>query len=215
MVSGNRRDRGQRVAVAGSGGTRTLSRLARDAEACRNCELWERATQVVFGRGPGKARIMLIGEQPGDAEDQAGEPFVGPAGRMLQQALDAAGLDVTAVYVTNAVKHFYWEERGKRRIHKKPRQSHINACRPWLDAEINAVQPVVLVCLGSVAAQAVIGPKVRVTTDGGVALPTAYGIPAFATLHPSAILRAPDSAAREAGLARLANDLRLAATLVG
>ena len=169
---------------------------------------------MVFGRGPGKARIMLIGEQPGDAEDLAGEPFVGPAGRVLQQALEEAGLESDAVYVTNAVKHFYWEERGKRRIHKKPRQSHVNACRPWLDAEINAVRPAVLVCLGSVAAQSVIGPKVRVTTDGGVALPTSYGIPAFATLHPSAILRAPDSAAREAGLARLVTDLRLAARQV-
>lgn len=192
-----------------------IDRLRRDAEGCRNCELWERATQVVFGRGPGRARMMLVGEQPGDAEDRAGEPFVGPAGRVLQEALDAAGLDASAVYVTNAVKHFYWEERGKRRIHKKPRQSHVNACRPWLEAEVHALRPAVIVCLGSVAAQAVIGPHVRVTRDGGVALPSTFGIPAFATIHPSAVLRAPGPEARAAGRARLVEDLRAAARSAG
>jgi uracil-DNA glycosylase family protein len=191
----------------------TLNKLARQAESCRKCELWERATQVVFGRGLAGAGIMLIGEQPGDAEDRAGVPFVGPAGRLLDEALALAKVVAADLYVTNAVKHFYWEERGKRRIHKKPRQTHVRACQPWLEAEIEAVKPRVLVCLGSVAAQAVVGPHVKVTTDGGVPMPSRYGIDAIVTLHPSAVLRAPDTAARQAGLKRLVDDLKRAARL--
>jgi uracil-DNA glycosylase len=183
------------------------------AASCRNCELWERATQVVFGRGAPQAAIMLIGEQPGDAEDRAGVPFVGPAGRLLDEALTSAQIVAAELYVTNAVKHFYWEERGKRRIHKKPRQIHVRACQPWLEAEIEAVKPRVLVCLGSVAAQAVVGPHVKVTTAGGVEMPSRYGIDAIVTLHPSAVLRAPDAASREAGLKRLIDDLTRAARL--
>jgi DNA polymerase len=214
VVSRDRGDRANRALAASGPEPRAIDRLRRDAASCRNCELWERATQTVFGRGPGRARVMLVGEQPGDAEDRQGEPFVGPAGRVLREALAEAGLDPAAVYVTNAVKHFYWEERGKRRIHKKPRQTHVNACRPWLEAEVHALKPAVIVCLGSVAAQAVIGPQVRVTRDGGVALPSTFGIPAFATIHPSAVLRAPDREARAAGRARLAGDLRAAAAHV-
>jgi uracil-DNA glycosylase len=190
-----------------------LKKLAKQASSCRNCELWERATQVVFGRGAAHAAIMLIGEQPGDAEDVAGVPFVGPAGRLLDEALESALIARAEVYVTNVVKHFYWEERGKRRIHKKPRQTHVRACQPWLEAEIGAIQPRVLVCLGSVAAQAVVGPEVRVSVAGATPLPSRYGINAIVTPHPSAILRAPDAEARRSGLARLVKDLKRAAQL--
>ena len=190
---------------------RSIAALAEEATTCRNCELWERATQVVFGRGKRGAPLMLVGEQPGDAEDRAGEPFVGPAGKLLARALEEAGLGADDVYVTNAVKHFHWEERGKRRIHKKPRQSHIRACRPWLEAEIETVKPRVLVCLGSVAAQALMGASARVSIAATSATATTFGVPAVPTLHPAAILRAPDSEAREAGFARLVADLKLAA----
>ena len=153
---------------------------------------------------------MLVGEQPGDAEDREGEPFVGPAGTLLRRAIAEAGLDMADVYLTNAVKHFHWEERGKRRIHKKPRQSHIRACRPWLDAELETVKPRVVVCLGSVAAQALLGPAVRVSVESTSPIATPFGVPAVATLHPAAILRAPDSETRDASFARLVRDLELA-----
>jgi uracil-DNA glycosylase len=201
------------VASKSSTSGAALNKLGKEAAACRNCELWERATQVVFGRGAPDAAIMLIGEQPGGAEDVAGVPFVGPAGRLLDEALALALIARADVYLTNAVKHFYWEERGKRRIHKKPRQSHVRACQPWLEAEIDAVKPRVLVCLGSIAAQAVVGPEVRVTSAADALLASRYGIKAIVTFHPSAILRAPDAEARKSGLARLVTDLKRSARI--
>jgi DNA polymerase len=184
----------------------------RDAAAeCRACELWERGTQTVFGEGPVPAELMLIGEQPGHEEDLEGRPFVGPAGRLLDQALEAAGLSRMRAYVTNVVKHFNWEPRGKWRIHKKPTAWHVRACRPWLDAELAAVQPRAIVCLGATAAQALLGRGVRVTQSRGAPIPSTLARHVVATIHPSAVLRAPDAVGRQLAMARLVDDLRAVA----
>ena len=191
---------------------RPTLKSARDAaKGCRGCDLWKTATQTVFGEGPRKATVMLVGEQPGDAEDVSGHPFVGPAGKLLDQALAGAGIDRGAVYVTNVVKHFKWEPRGKRRIHKKPRASEISACRPWLDTEIALVQPRVIVCLGATAAQALLGSQFKVTRHRGAFVPSPLAPRVLATVHPSSILRAPDAAARHREMQRFVDDLRAVA----
>jgi uracil-DNA glycosylase len=193
---------------------RTLSSIRRQAEVCRRCDLWKHATQTVFGDGPSPARIMLVGEQPGDVEDLQGEPFVGPAGQLLRHALEDAGIDLSDVYLTNVVKHFKWEPRGKRRIHKKPRHSEVQACRVWLDAEIATVKPRAIVALGATAAQAVIGPDARVTRDRTKPFPSPLAPLVTLTVHPSSILRAPDSEARAAERAHFVDDLRSIAARV-
>jgi uracil-DNA glycosylase len=187
-----------------------LASLSNAAKDCRGCDLYQRATQVVFGDGPTHAAMFLVGEQPGDREDQLGKPFVGPAGALLDKCLVAAGIDRSEVYVTNAVKHFKWEPRGKIRLHKKPNSLEIAACRPWLEAEIAVVHPHLIVCLGATAAQDLLGPKFRLTKHRGEIFPTAHG-PVLATVHPSAILRMPDPAEREAETAGFVADLKLAA----
>ena len=192
----------------------TLRSLREAAAGCRACELWERGTQTVFGEGSPRAGIMLVGEQPGDREDIEGHPFVGPAGRVLDRALDEAGIDRTDVYVTNAVKHFNWEPRGKRRIHKKPNAEHIRACRPWLEAELAAVKPDILVCLGATAAQAIVGRQFRLTHHRGEFVETALEPMVTATVHPSSILRAPDDNTREEAMAAFVADLRMVAEAV-
>lgn len=176
----------------------TMRSLKEAAAACKGCDLWERATQAVFGEGAKPATVMLVGEQPGDKEDLAGHPFVGPAGRILDEALAQAGIDKSEVYVTNAVKHFNWapDERGKRRIHKKPRYSEIQACRPWLDAEIAVTRPQVIVCLGATAAQALLGRDFSVMRHRGEFVSSSLAPLVMATVHPSSILRAPDSDSR-------------------
>ena len=174
----------------------TLEKLRQAARTCRACNLWERATQTVFGEGAAKARVMLLGEQPGDREDLAGRPFVGPAGWLLDKALERAGIAREEVYVSNVVKHFNWEPRGKRRIHKKPNQLQITACIPWLEAELAVVQPEVVVCLGATAAQALLGKNFRVTQQRGQMLPSLLAPWVTATVHPSSILRAPDDESR-------------------
>ena len=190
----------------------TLDALRRAAASCTGCDLYKRATQTVFGEGPPRASIMLIGEQPGNEEDLAGRPFVGPAGRLLDEALVQAGLDRRRVYVTNVVKHFKWKatESGKRRIHEKPSRGEVEACRPWFDKELWLVQPKVLVCLGATAAAAIFGPAVRVGTARGRALSSPQGIRTYVTVHPSAILRMPGTAERAAGMRRFVADLRRA-----
>ena len=187
-----------------------LDALRASAPDCRGCPLWEPATQVVFGRGDATARLMLVGEQPGDVEDQKGVPFVGPAGRLLVQALDEAGVDRSDVYVTNAVKHFKFTVRGKRRIHATPDTYEVAACRPWLHAELTAVAPEMVVLLGATAAKTVYGSGFRVTQQRGQVLdwPSPEGPRALATIHPSAVLRADD---RDAALAGLVSDLRVVA----
>ena len=191
---------------------RSLADLRRAATGCRACDLWRNATQTVFGDGGESARMLLLGEQPGDQEDRAGTPFVGPAGRILDEALDAAGIDRDAVYVTNVVKHFKWKPapRGKRRIHQRPDRAEEVACRPWLEAEVARVEPELIVCLGATAAQALLGRSFRVTRQRGEVLSSKLG-PVLATIHPSAVLRAPDADARAAALDGLIGDLRVAA----
>jgi uracil-DNA glycosylase family protein len=191
-----------------------IGRLAELAKDCTACPLFARGTQTVFGEGPQSAKIMFVGEQPGDAEDLAGRPFVGPAGRLLDRALDAAGIDRSRTYVTNAVKHFKWVPRGKRRIHSKPNSMEIQACFPWLEAEIAAVKPQVIVVLGATAAQALLGRSFRVTKQRGVPLPSQFAAHIVATVHPSALLRAPDEATRRAEIERFIDDLRVAANLL-
>ena len=193
--------------------TDDLEVLRRAAAGCRGCPLHEDATQVVFGRGTTAARLVLVGEQPGDVEDQKGLPFVGPAGRLLVQALDEAGVDRSTAYVTNAVKHFKFTPRGKRRIHATPDTWEVAACRPWLHAELALVQPELVVLLGATAAKTVYGPSFRVTQQRGVVMewPQQPGPQALATIHPSAVLRADD---RDAALAGLVTDLRVAAALL-
>jgi DNA polymerase len=188
----------------------TLEQAAEAARGCRACDLWQRATQTVFGSGDCDAEIVLVGEQPGDREDREGLPFVGPAGRLLDQALAEAGIDRGRVYVTNVVKHFSWEERGKWRIHKKPRPHQIQACRPWLEAELTAIRPRVIVCLGATAAQALLGPAFRVTRQRGEFVPSPYAPHVLATVHPSSLLRAPDEETRRAETRRFIDDLRKA-----
>jgi len=186
----------------------TLESLREAASGCRGCDLWEDATQTVFGDGAKHANVMLIGEQPGDREDIEGMPFVGPAGRILDEGLEAAQIARTSVYVTNAVKHFRFTRRGKRRLHEKPNSQQVRACRPWLQAEVETVRPSLLVLLGATAAQSLLGPTFRVTQHRGKVIPTPLGIPAVATVHPSSILRAPDDAAREEAMAAFIADLR-------
>ena len=189
----------------------SLRALREAARGCRACPLWRTGTQTVFGEGRRTARLLLVGEQPGDHEDDVGRPFVGPAGRLLDEALAEAGIDRDDAYVTNAVKHFKWTPRGTRRIHQKPNASEIAACRPWVDAELAAVRPRVLVCLGATAAQSLLGGGVRVTRDRGRPLQSALAPVAFATVHPSSILRAPDTETRRRERALLVDDLRVAA----
>jgi uracil-DNA glycosylase family protein len=190
-----------------------LSSLKEAAEHCRGCDLYQHATQVVFGEGKKHSPIFLVGEQPGDREDQLGRPFVGPAGQLLDKCLESAGIDRSSVYVTNAVKHFKWEPRGKIRLHKKPNSLEIAACRPWLDQEIAAIRPGIIVCLGATAAQAILGSQFRLTKHRGEVFPTANG-PVTATIHPSAILRMPEPAEKEAEIAALVSDLKFAAAYV-
>ena len=191
--------------------TTNIRKLNAAAHECTGCDLYKRATQVVFGAGPQKARVMFVGEQPGDQEDRQGQPFVGPAGALLDKALEDAGIPRDEVYVTNAVKHFSWEPRGKRRIHKKPRASEIKACRPWLEAELRAVKPVILVCLGATAAQSVLGSSFKLTQNRGTIHASAMAEQVLATIHPSAVLRAPDSEARRLAYDSLVDDLKIVA----
>jgi DNA polymerase len=177
----------------------TLESLREAAKVCHGCDLWRNAAQTVFGEGPSDAQLMFVGEQPGDQEDKAGRPFVGPAGRIFDQALEQVGIDRSSVYVTNAVKHFKWQPRGKRRIHQKPNAAELAACRPWLDAELAVVQPRVLVCLGATAAQALLGRAFRVTKQRGTPVDSPLAEVVMATIHPSAILRAEDRDAEYAG----------------
>jgi DNA polymerase len=183
--------------------------LRQEALRCRACPLWEHATQTVFGEGEARSRVMLIGEQPGDEEDRKGRPFVGPAGRLLDRALAAAGIERSLLYVTNAVKHFKWQLRGKRRMHKTPAQREIEACHQWLEREIAALKPRVIVCLGATAARAVLGPDFRVSTMRGKFVASPHAPRVFATLHPSALLRLRDAREREAAFEQLVADLSL------
>jgi DNA polymerase len=189
----------------------TLDSLRAAAAACTACPLHADATQTVFGSGGGDAQVMLVGEQPGDKEDLAGEPFVGPAGKLLDQALEEAGIDRRGVYVTNAVKHFKFTRRGKLRLHKKPTTLEVAACRPWLEAELAVVRPEIVVLLGATAAQVLLGSSFRVTKERGRFVEWPYEPRVTATVHPSSILRAPDESARQADLARFTRDLEMVA----
>ena len=193
----------------------TLPRLREAVQACRACELWAGASQAVFGEGGRRAELMLVGEQPGDREDVEGAPFVGPAGRELDRALAEAGIARERVYLTNVVKHFRFKARGKRRIHQRPDAVHVAACRPWLDAELAVVRPQTLLCLGAVAAQALVGRDVRVTRDRGRPLDSPLAPCVMATVHPSSILRAPDETARREAHAAFVADLRSVAESLG
>jgi DNA polymerase len=197
----------------------TLERLREAAAGCRGCDLWKHATQTVFGEGPKRAEVMLVGEQPGDQEDRQGHPFVGPSGRLLDEGLDAAGIDRARVYVTNAVKHFKFVrvEPTRRRLHKKPAPGEVRACHPWLEEEIRLVRPRVIVALGATAAQALLGPTFKVTEQRGKTVESAWAGTVIATVHPSAVLRAPADAREQArrdffaDLRRVARVLRAAA----
>ena len=190
---------------------KNVEELREAAASCHGCDLYRDATQTVFGEGAERSRLMLIGEQPGDQEDLQGRPFVGPAGRLLEKALGEAGIDRRRVYVTNAVKHFRFTMRGKRRLHEKPNATQVRACRPWLESEIEVVRPGMLVLLGATAAQSVMGPDFRVSKQRGEVMQSSFGIPTLATVHPSSILRATDAESREAALQSLIDDLRVAA----
>jgi len=187
----------------------TIAALREEAAGCRNCDLWKTATQTVFGEGGPNTRVMLVGEQPGDREDIQGRPFVGPAGKLLDRALVEAGIDRKTVYVTNAVKHFKWEPRGKRRIHKKPNSMEIAACKPWINAEIEVIKPLVIVCLGATAAQALLSRTFKVTTQRGMWIPSPLAPFVMATVHPSSLLRAPDDETRQREMQRFIADLKL------
>jgi DNA polymerase len=190
--------------------------LEKAAEGCRGCELYKDATQVVFGEGRPSARLMLVGEQPGDKEDLEGEPFVGPAGRLLDRALEEAGIDRSEAYVTNAVKHFKWKAKGKRRLHQTPRAGEVEACKPWLEAEVQAVEPEALLAMGATAARSLYGTKVKVTKDRGRPLESPLAPVAAVTIHPSALLRLRDRDEREAEFAAFVADLEaVAAALQG
>ena len=195
--------------------TSSLTETRKAASDCTACHLYKRATQTVFGEGPKRAPIMLMGEQPGDFEDVAGKPFVGPAGKILDRALAEAGINRDEVYVTNAVKHFKWEPRGKRRIHQKPNSREIAACRPWLEAELRLVKPKLLVCLGSTAGQTIFGPSFRVTRERGKVLSSKLAPKVVATVHPSSLLRQPDEMSRDREYARFVVDLRVALKAAG
>ncbi len=192
----------------------TLPDLKRAAASCTACDLYERATQTVFGEGPPGAAVMFVGEQPGDYEDVAGRPFVGPAGKLLDQVLEEVGIDRSQVYVTNVVKHFKWTPAGKRRLHAKPNAREIGACRPWLEAEIASVKPKVLVCLGATAAQALLGRNFRVSRQRGELISSPLAPYAIATVHPSSLLRAPDEETRRQEKERFVEDLRKVAKLL-
>jgi len=186
----------------------TITALKNAAADCRACDLWEKGTQTVFGEGSTRVNVLFVGEQPGNEEDLTGKPFVGPAGRLLDNALEAAGIERKQTYVTNVVKHFKWEPRGKRRIHKKPNATEIAACRPWLETEIALVKPDVIVALGATAAQALLGPQFRVTKQRGEFIPSTLAPYVMATVHPSSILRAPDDETRQLEMRRFIDDLK-------
>ena len=188
----------------------SLADARADARQCRRCPLWERATQTVLGAGPPDADVVLVGEQPGDKEDVAGEPFVGPAGQLLRRALEEAGLDERRVYLTNAVKHFKWTPRGKRRLHERPNTAEILACQLWLELELERIAPRLVVAMGATAVRALLGPGGRVTRDRGTTVARAAGQPVLVTVHPSSILRAPDDEARRAAFQAFVADLRRA-----
>ena len=192
----------------------SLPKLRTAAAECRACDLWERGTQTVFGEGGAHAEVVFVGEQPGNDEDVAGRPFVGPAGKLLDRALEAAGIDRSQVYVTNVVKHFKWVPQGKRRIHQKPNSREIAACRPWLDAELDVLKPKVVVCLGATAAQALLGAKFRVSQQRGQFVPSRLAPHVLATVHPSSILRAPDDESRHAAMERFVADLKRVARVL-
>jgi DNA polymerase len=193
------------------GAGESLEERGAAAAACRACDLWRNATQTVFGEGSERAAVMMVGEQPGDREDLEGRPFVGPAGRVLDTALQEVGIDRDLVYMTNVVKHFKWRPRGKRRIHQKPNAEEIRACRPWLESELALVKPRVLVCLGSVAAQALLGREFRVTRERGRFVESTLAERVTATVHPSSILRAGDDEARALAMEQFVEDLRVVA----
>jgi uracil-DNA glycosylase family protein len=192
----------------------TLESLRSAAATCTACHLWERGTQTVFGEGEERSRLVLVGEQPGDKEDLEGAPFVGPAGRVLDTALEAAGIDRRLAYVTNVVKHFKWEPRGKVRLHKTPNAAEVHACRPWLDAELRTLQPAVLVCLGATAAKALLGASFKVSQERGRFVASDLAPSVLATVHPSSILRT-DGPEREAAMGAFVDDLKVAATALG
>jgi len=211
---------GERSAARFVPKTTSIRTLTAAAHECRGCDLYKAATQVVFGAGPSKARVVFVGEQPGDQEDRQGAPFVGPAGAMLDKALEDAGIPRSDVYVTNTVKHFKWEPRGKRRIHKKPRASEIKACKPWLEAELRAVKPHIIVCLGATAAQSMLGSQFKLMQNRGRVMDRPAGVDVgpggsdlriIATIHPSAVLRAPDAEGRREAYASLVADLKVVA----
>jgi uracil-DNA glycosylase len=202
------------VAAAPVPDTRNLRKLREVAAACKACDLWKTGTQTVFGEGSSSAEIVFVGEQPGDKEDFAGKPFVGPAGRVFDEGLAAAGIDRRLAYVTNAVKHFKWEARGKRRIHQKPNAAELAACRPWLDAELEAVRPKVLVPLGATAAQALLGRQFRVSKDRGRPIDSELAPYVLATVHPSSILRQRTDEERAAAMADFIADLEVVAELM-
>ena len=193
----------------------SLTALREAARHCTACHLYKRATQTVFGEGPKGAVMVLVGEQPGDYEDLAGKPFVGPAGKIMDRALEEAGIDRKQVYVTNAVKHFKWEPRGKRRIHQKPNSREIAACRPWLEAELQIVKPKLVVAMGATAAQTIFGPSFRVTRERGKVLSSKLAPRVLATVHPSSLLRQPDEASRQREYKHFVSDLRAAVRAAG
>ena len=190
---------------------RRLGDVREDAAGCRRCPLWRRATQTVFGAGDADAEVVLVGEQPGDKEDTTGEPFVGPAGQLLRKALAESGLDRRRVYLTNAVKHFKWEPRGTRRLHEKPNTAEVLACQLWLELELQALAPRLVVALGATAVRSLLGPGGRVTRDRGTTIAREGGLPVLVTVHPSSILRAPDDAGRKEAFRAFVADLRTAA----
>lgn len=192
----------------------SLTSLQQAARDCKACDLWKRGTQTVFGAGLRRAKVFLIGEQPGNEEDLTGKPFVGPAGRLLDDALEEVGIDRTKIYVTNVVKHFKWEPRGKRRIHKKPNAQEISACRPWLEAEIALVKPEIIVALGATAAQALLGAQFRVTKERGKFIESNLAPYVMATVHPSSILRAPDEESRRLEYRKFLDDLKKLARVI-
>lgn len=202
----------QKTAAAWVPATHDLARLRAAAVKCQGCDLYQRATQVVFGEGPRDARVVMVGEQPGDEEDRKGHPFIGPSGRLLSKAMAEAGLEREKIYVTNAVKHFKFVERGKRRIHAKPNGIEISACKQWLEAELSSIEPDLVVCLGATAAQSLMGRSFRITADRGKFFPHAWAKEIVATVHPSAILRVPDRYEEEYRL--FLNDLQVIAERV-
>jgi DNA polymerase len=192
----------------------SLNKLREAASKCKGCELYKRATQTVFGEGSANAEVMFVGEQPGDVEDRDGHPFIGPAGKLLRKLLDEVGLDTKRVYFTNAVKHFNFEERGKRRLHSKPRVIHIEACHPWLEREIEAVEPKIIVCLGATAAYSVLGKRVTIAKVRGTLLQGDFSSKVYVTVHPSSLLRIPDRDDRHAAIAAFRDDLKHIAGLL-